>query len=420
MWMVVIAIAVTLLAVIVAANFHTPEKTLKHSMVHLHGIESLQFTREMSTLLGPAILSGNKVNALQNGDEIFPRMLGAIRTARRTVTFETYIYWSGSTGDEFADALIERARAGVRVHVMLDWLGSQKIAASLVNKMKQAGVEVERYHALRWYSLGRMNNRTHRKVLVIDGEIGFTGGVGIADQWSGHAQDPQHWRDSHFRTEGPVIAQMQAAFLDNWIKTTGNVLHGEGYFPYLTARGEQEMQLFTSSPAGGSSSMRLMYLTAITAAERSIDIEAAYFIPDMLMGAELIRARSRGVRIRILLPDKHLDSEAVRVASRRAWGPLLQSGVEVHEYAPTMLHCKMLIFDRCMVSVGSTNFDMRSFELNDEASLNVYDARFAQDMTDVFEADLKSSTPYTWEMWANRPWRQRLAEIVLIPIKSQL
>jgi cardiolipin synthase A/B len=420
MWMVVIAIALTLLAVIVAANFQTPEKTLKHSMAHLHGIESLQFKREMGTLLGPAILSGNKVNALQNGDEIFPRMLGAIRTARRTITFETYIYWSGSTGDEFADALVERARAGVRVHVMLDWLGSQKIAASLVNKMKQAGVEVERYHALRWYSLGRVNNRTHRKVLVIDGEIGFTGGVGIADQWSGHAQDPQHWRDSHFRIEGPVIAQMQAAFLDNWIKTTGNVLHGEGYFPSLTARGEQEMQLFTSSPAGGSSSMRLMYLTAITAAERSIDIEAAYFIPDMLMGAELIRARSRGVRIRILLPDKHLDSETVRVASKRAWGPLLQSGVEVHEYAPTMLHCKMLIFDRCMVSVGSTNFDMRSFELNDEASLNVYDARFAQDMTDVFEADLKSSTPYTWDMWANRPWRQRLAEIVLIPIKSQL
>jgi len=420
MWMVVIAIALTLLAVIVAANFQTPEKIPKHSMAHLHGIESLQFKREMSTLLGPAILSGNKVNALQNGDEIFPRMLAAIRTARHTITFETYIYWSGSTGDEFADALIERARAGVRVHVMLDWLGSQKIAASLVNKMKQAGVEVERYHALRWYSLGRMNNRTHRKVLVIDGEIGFTGGVGIADQWSGHAQDPQHWRDSHFRIEGPVIAQMQAAFLDNWIKTTGNVLHGEGYFPSLTARGEQEMQLFTSSPAGGSSSMRLMYLTAITAAERSIDIEAAYFIPDMLMGAELIRARSRGVRIRILLPDKHLDSETVRVASKRAWGPLLRSGVEVHEYAPTMLHCKMLIFDRCMVSVGSTNFDMRSFELNDEASLNVYDARFAQDMTDVFEADLKSSTPYTWDMWANRPWRQRLAEIVLIPIKSQL
>jgi len=420
MWMVVIAIALSLLAVIVAANFQTPEKTLKHSMAHLHGIESPQFKREMSTLLGPAILSGNKIDALQNGDEIFPRMLGAIRAARHTITFETYIYWSGSTGDEFADALIERARAGVRVHVILDWLGSQKIAASLVNKMKQAGVEVERYHALRWYSLGRMNNRTHRKVLVIDGEIGFTGGVGIADQWSGHAQDPQHWRDSHFRIEGPFIAQMQAAFLDNWIKTTGNVLHGEGYFPSLTPRGEHEMQLFTSSPAGGSSSMRLMYLTAITAAERSIDIEAAYFIPDMLMGAELIRARSRGVRIRILLPDKHLDSETVRVASKRAWGPLLQSGVEVHEYAPTMLHCKMLIFDRCLVSVGSTNFDMRSFELNDEASLNVYDASFAQDMTDVFETDLKSSTPYTWDMWANRPWRQRLAEIVLIPIKSQL
>ncbi len=217
---------------------------------------------------------------------------------------------------------------------MLDWLGSEKMAPQLLGQMREAGVEIERYHALHWYSLGKLNNRTHRKVLIIDGKIGFTGGVGIADEWTGHAQDPDHWRDMHFQIEGPVVAQFQAAFLDNWIKTTGRVLNGETYFPPLAPVGELKMQMFMSSPAGGSESMRLMYLMAITAAEQSIDIEAAYFIPDALMSRELIKARSRGVRIRILLPDKHIDSETVRIATKRAWGPLLKSGVEIHEYDP--------------------------------------------------------------------------------------
>jgi cardiolipin synthase A/B len=224
----------------------------------------------------------------------------------------------------------------------------------------------------------------------------------------------------HFQIEGPVVAQFQAAFLDNWIKTTGRVLTGKTYFPELPAVGELKMHMFMSSPAGGSESMRLMYLMAITAAEESIDIEAAYFIPDPLMTRELIKARSRGVKIRILLPDKHIDSETVRIATKRAWGPLLESGVEIHEYEPTMLHCKMLIFDHYMVSVGSTNFDMRSFELNDEASLNVYDADFSSRMTRVFEEDLKTSTPYDYASWRQRPWLEKIAEWVLIPIRSQL
>jgi cardiolipin synthase len=224
----------------------------------------------------------------------------------------------------------------------------------------------------------------------------------------------------HFQVRGPAVAQMQAAFLDNWIKTTGCVLHGDAYFPALTAAGNQEMQMFISSPEGGADSMRLMYLTAITAADRSIDIEAAYFIPDTLMIRELESARARGVRIRILVPDKYIDSETVRISSKRGWGRLLESGVEIYVYEPTMLHCKMLIFDRFMVSVGSTNFDMRSFELNDEASLNVYDAPFAQQMTQVFERDLASSVRYTYERWRKRSWGQKAAELVLLPIKSQL
>jgi cardiolipin synthase len=415
-----VTIVVTLVVVIVALNFRSPEKRAQHELEHLYGTLDPQMKREMGSLLGPAIVRGNSVVALQNGDEIFPAMLAAIHAAKRSITFETYIYWSGVVADAFATALIARARDGVRVHVMLDWVGCAKISEDLVGEMLEAGIEVQRYHPMRWYSLSKLNNRTHRKVLIVDGKVGFTGGVGIADQWAGHAQDPDHWRDMHFEVRGLVVAQMQAAFLDNWIKTTGRVLHGDDYFPELQECGAQDMQLFIGSPVGGSSSMRLMYLTAITAAERSIDIEAAYFIPDPLMSRGLERARARGVRVRVLVPDKHLDSDTVRIASKRGWGPLLDKGVEIYKYEPTMLHCKMLIFDEYMVSVGSTNFDMRSFDLNDEASLNVYDAAFARQMTRVFEQDLLASTRYTLQSWKRRSWGQRIAELVLLPIRSQL
>jgi cardiolipin synthase len=420
MWTIAITLLATLSFVILALNLHTPEKEIRHQVEHCHKIEDPRFRREMGALLGPAIVGGNRIRPLQNGDEIFPEMLSAIALARRSITFETYIYWSGEIGTRFAEALTERAKAGVSVHLMLDWLGSKKIDDELISRMKQASIQVERYHPLRWYNLGRINNRSHRKVLVVDGEVAFAGGVGIADQWSGHAQDPDHWRDLHFRIEGPVVGQIQAAFLDNWIKTTGDVLHGDPYFPDLRPVGEADMHLFISSPSGGSSSMRLMYLTAITAAEQSIDIVAAYFIPDNLMAEELIKARQRGVRIRILVPGQHTDSKVVHIISKREWGGLLESGAEIYQYEPTMLHTKMLIFDRFMVSVGSTNFDTRSFELNDEASLNVYNRSFADQMTAVFENDLKCSRSYSLKEWQQRRWPERAAEIALLPIRAQL
>lgn len=420
LWTIAWSVLGTLIIVILVLNFRKPEKEPHHRVERFYNILDPQFAREMAVLLGPAIIPGNRVEALQNGDEIFPAMIEAIGAAKRTITFETYIYWSGDIGERFAQALIERASAGVCVHLMLDWVGCDKIAPRLIARMKLGGVEIERYHAVHWYTLGRLNNRTHRKVLIVDGSVSFTGGVGIADQWAGDAQDPAHWRDMHFKVTGPVAAQMQAAFLDNWIKTTGHVLHGDGYFPHIEASGDQKMQMFISSPEGGSDSMRLMYLTAITAAARSIDMEAAYFVPDPLMIRELIGARRRGVRIRLLVPIAHLDAKVVGVASKSEWGPLLERGVEIYVYRPTMLHCKMLIFDAYMVSVGSTNFDMRSFELNDEASLNVYDERFAREMTVVFERDLKFSARYTLEDWQGRSWRERFAETVVYPILSQL
>ncbi len=419
-WKFILTAMASVLVTVLAMNFRTPEKRIAQQVTHRQGVFHPQFEREMGTLMGPAILPGNRVTALQNGNEIFPEMLGAIAGARRSVCFETYIYWSGQVGRDFAAALIERARAGVKVHVMLDWVGSGKMKSSMLDQMIAAGVQLERYRPLHWYSLARLNNRTHRKLLIVDGAVGFTGGVGIADDWLGNAQDSAHWRDAHFKLEGPAVAEMQSAFMDNWIKTTGAVLNGAEYFPELPPVGDQRAQLFISSPSGGSSSMRLMYLLSIAAAERSIDIAASYFVPDALMSDALVAARRRGVKVRVLLPDKHLDSEVVRIASKRTWGPLLEQGVEVHLYEPTMMHIKMLIFDGRMVSVGSTNFDMRSFELNDEASLNIYDDAFARQMTAVFERDLEQATPYSLQMWQQRSWKQRFFEMVVLPIKSQL
>ena len=419
-WTVVITAVATFLTVVLAMNFARPEKKLERKIEHRYAIRDPQFRREMSVMLGPSIVAGNQVTALQNGVEIFPAMLEAIRAARISITFETYIYWSGEIGEEFTEALAERARAGVPVNVTIDWAGSVKMERALLERMEQAGVRVKRYRPLHWYSLGRMNNRTHRKLLVVDGRIGFTGGVGIADQWQGRGNDPEHWRDTHFRIEGPVVAQLQAAFNDNWIKTTGEVLNGEKYFPALDSAGSMNAHLFIASPVGGSESMHLMYLMAVAAAERTIDLAASYFVPDDLLIKAMVAARSRGVKVRVLVPGPHIDSEAVRIASKSAWGDLLSAGVEIYIYQPTMLHTKMLIIDHELVSVGSTNFDIRSFRLNDEASLNVYDREFAERMTEVFEADLEPAVRYTHEMWLKRPLREKLVEKVVLPIKSQL
>lgn len=419
-WMLALSVVLTAIVVMLAMSLGRSEKTVSRRLAHRFTVADPQFRREMSVMLGPSITDGNHVIALQNGAEIFPAMLAAIGSARQSITFETYIYWSGAIGKQVSDALAERARAGVPVHVTIDWAGSAKLDEALVETMTTAGVEIERYRPLRWYTLGRFNNRTHRKLLVVDGRIAFTGGVGIADQWSGAAEDPAHWRDSHFRVEGPAVAQFQAAFNDNWMKITGRVLSGSAYFPALDSAGPVQAQLFIASPAGGSESMHLMYLMAVASAGHTIDLAAAYFVPDALLIEALLEARRRGVRVRVLLPGPHIDSEAVRVATMREWGPLLRDGVEIHVYQPTMLHTKMLVVDTELVSVGSTNFDYRSFRLNDEASLNVFDVGFATQMTTVFERDLRDATVFTYAMWLERPLKQRIAEILILPFKSQL
>jgi cardiolipin synthase len=406
-------IAIVLLVAFVWMNLAGAEHRVQKEIDHLYKVDDDEFRRAMGLMMGPPIVEGNKIRELINGDQIFPAMLAAIRGAKHTVLFETFIYWSGAIGDDFADALSERARAGVKVHVLLDWVGSSRMDDTLIDRMKADGVEIRRYHPLRWYNLGRLNNRTHRKLLIVDGTVGFTGGVGVAPQWTGNAQDPDHWRDCHFQVEGPVVAQMQSVMLDNWSKTAGKVLHGREYFPTLEPRGDMPAQAFASSPTGGSESMLMMYLLAITAATRTIDIASAYFVPDDVTLKALIAAVKRGVRVRTITPGKHIDQTTVRRASHGLWGGLLQAGVEMHEYQPTMYHCKLMIVDGLMTSVGSTNFDMRSFRMNDEANLNVYDADFARRMTEVFEADLARSRQITFEEWQRRPLRTKLREKAL-------
>lgn len=419
-WTIFFTALASLLLVVLAMNFATPEKKIERRIAHRHTVDDPQFLREMSVMLGPAVIPGNRITALQNGVEIFPAMLEAIRGARVSITFETYIYWSGEIGREFAEALAERARAGTPVNVTIDWVGSIKMDEELLDLMEEAGVRVHRYRPLHWYNLGRMNNRTHRKLLVVDGRVGFTGGVGVADIWQGDADDPDSWRDTHYRIEGPVVAQVQAAFNDNWIKTTGEVLNGVDYFPKLEPVGDMSAHMFIASPAGGSESMHLMYLLAIAASEHTIDLAASYFVPDQLIIHALVEARRRDVRIRILVPGPHLDSETVKLRSKANWGTLLAAGMEIHVYQPTMLHTKLLVIDEEFVSVGSTNFDPRSFRLNDEASLNIYSRDFASQVAQVFENDLRDATPYTHDMWKERPWKKKIAERVLWPIRSQL
>ncbi|MBA2628354.1 MAG: cardiolipin synthase B [Gemmatimonadales bacterium] len=417
---ITVAIVVGAVGVLIALNLSTSERKIVRQVRSLYRAGDPQFVRSMGALLGPSIVQGNTVDALYNGDQIFPAMLSAIRSARVSITFETYIYWSGRIGRDFAEALGERAGAGVRVHVLLDWLGSGKMDEDVLDRMEAAGVEICRYHPLKWHTIGRLNNRTHRKLLVVDGVVGFTGGVGIADNWLGNAGDPDHWRDSHFRITGPAVAQMQATFMDNWMKCRELVLHGVEYFPPLPASGEMAAQMFSSSPGAGSESVRLMYLLSIASAQESIRIANAYFVPDTLSVEELVTARRRGVQVEIITPGRHIDTGIVRKASRSRWGPLLEAGVEIYEYAPTMYHCKVMIVDDVWVSVGSTNFDNRSFRLNDEANLNILHADFARAQADAFEADKRQSRRITLDAWRRRPFSERMLERLAGTLRGQL
>jgi cardiolipin synthase len=406
---ILLAFCLVFLGFILFYDFSS-DRALTKEISHKYSVEDPQFVREMNNLLGPGLVGGNSVKTLVNGIEIFPSMLKAIHNAQKSITMETYIYWSGQIGSQFTEALSERSEAGVKVHLLLDWVGCSKIDKKFLKQMKGAGVHIVEYNPLPWYTLSRINNRTHRKILVVDGKVAFTGGVGVADHWVGDADSREHWRDTHFRFEGPVVAQMQAAFMDNWLKTQGELLSGEDYFPQLQNVGAELAQVFKSSPHEGSENARLMYLLSIASSSKNIFMSNAYFVPDDLSVKTLVSAARRGVKIQIIAPGKVTDTKIVRAASRARWGDLLKAGVEFYEYQPTMYHCKVMVVDNVWCSVGSTNFDNRSFRLNDEVNLNVMDRAFAKQQIEVFEDDLKKSKQVTLQDWQNRPLLEKYEE----------
>jgi cardiolipin synthase len=388
------------------------ERPIYYQISSKYTVHDPQFARTIGNLLGPALMPGNSVVSLPNGKQIFPAMLEAIRAAQKSITLETYVYWKGTIGKEFADALAERAHAGVKVFVLIDWFGGGKIDGDYIREMREAGAQVKQYHAFHWYDIDSWHNldhRTHRKILVVDGVIGFTGGVGIADEWRGDADSPTHWRDNHYRILGPVVSQLQAAFIDNWMQTTGHVLQGDEFFPPIRPTGNQFAQMFKSSSTGGSENMELLFLLSVAAASDNIRMESAYFVPDSLTRKRLIEARKRGVKVQIIVPGAHIDEKIVRAASRAHWGELLKEGVEIYEFQPTMIHCKQLIVDDFWVSIGSANIDNRSFRINDEANLNVMDAPFAAEQIGLFDKDLKRCRQITYKLWQNRSLGEKIA-----------
>lgn len=407
-------------ALYLGANISTTEKRLLYRPRRLYTSADADFKQALGILLGPPLVPGNRITTLVNGNQIFPAMLRAIREAQVTISFETFVF-RDPIGREFCEALSDASRRGVKVHILLDWLGSSGMDAKLLHATREAGCELELYHRLSWYHLGRLNNRTHRKILVVDGRVGFTGGVGMGHEWLGDAENPQHWRESHYRAEGPVVSQMQAVFIDNWIKATGRVLHGPQYFPIDQPHvGDMSAQMFGSSPVGGSESMHLMVLLALTAAQKTIDIENAYFVPDSLTVDAMTAAARRGVRVRIVVPGKHTDARVQRWAAQALYGELLSAGVEIFEYQPTMIHCKVMVIDGRWVSVGSANFDDRSFRLNDEANLNVFSEALATEQLQLIDADIAKSRKMVLRRWARRKVTRRLYERLALLVRSQL
>ena len=405
----------------VAISLLNRPEEVSYDIPHVLGVRDPAFLASTQAFDRPSMLPGNRVSLLQNGVEIFPAMLQAITSARTSVHMEMYIFWSDDVGGRFRDALAERARQGVEVRVLLDGVGSAKhLTETDVGGMRRAGCRVEFFRPIRPWMLDVINRRTHRRILVVDGKVGFTGGVGIADEWDGNADAPDHWRDTMARIEGPAVAQMQSAFEDNWSEVTGDLLVGEKYFPRLPPAGNVLVSVVPSNPRPSSSASQTLYSVAIAAAERTISLSNSYFVPNDDSVSLLTAASKRGVSVRILIPGKINDVPVTKASGRSRFGELLRAGAKIYEYQPTMMHAKTMIVDGVFATVGSTNFDNRSFRYNDEIDLEIYDEDVAGRLERMFETDLTRSRPYTYEQWTHRTAWERFTEWILTPVRSQL
>jgi len=377
------------------------------------------FRESVGPLLGAEFLRGNDVKPLINGKEIFPSMLEEIRKAKKSINLESYIWASGKVSDQFVEALSERAKAGVKVHAMVDGAGDLKLKLSDMEKMKSSGVEFVVYGREHWYQLkANINHRSHRKLLIVDGKVGFTGGVCIDDTWLGDADRPDVWRETHARIEGPVVRQMQAVFAANWLQTTSRLLVGPEYFPDTGRPGSAFADCFKSGPNESPENARMSYLLAIAAARKSILLSHAYFVPDDLAIEMLLRARQRGVDIEVIVPLKN-DSRFGRAAARSRWGKLLAAGVKFYQYEPALYHCKVMIVDDVFTTFGSVNFDNRSFAINDEVNINVVDVDVAHAFLKSFNDDRAHSKPLTREEFEDRPFYIKITDNICGLFRSQ-
>lgn len=400
--------------------FRPLEAEPQYGLDHEFSIASEEFLPSITGATDTPFQPDNRIEIYNNGKEFYPVMLAAIEQARISITIEAYIYWAGEIGRRFAEALAAKARSGVPVKVLLDSVGSATISNQILDTLKEGGCQVAWYHPVHWYTLRRVNNRTHRKSLIIDGRFGFTGGAGIADHWLGDAEDPEHWRDIQIRLEGPAISTLQSAFARNWLETTGELVSGPTFYPVHEPAGPLAVQSVLSSPETGSSTVRLLYYLSIVCARRSIYIANPYFIPDDNAISILVAAKQRGVDVKIMVAGVHNDNRLARLNSTRLYERLLAGGIEIYEYNRTMMHHKYMVCDGLWSSIGTTNFDNRSFALNDENNVSVYNADFARQWETIFQHDLAVCARVDPQKWQQRSWLLKLGEKLAMLLRDQV
>jgi cardiolipin synthase len=392
----------------------------RYGLDHEFSVDDPEFLPTMAGATGVPFARGNRLDILNNGDAFYPAMLEAIEQAQLSIIIEAYIYWAGDIGRTFAEALASRAREGVKVKILLDAVGSSTIGNEILTTLESGGCQLAWYNPIRWYSLGRFNHRTHRKSLVVDGRIGFTGGAGIADHWRGNAEDPAHWRDMQIRLEGPAVTPLQTGFAQNWLQTTGELISGPLFYPpHDTPAGSLSVQTIMSSPEIGASTVRTMYYLSIICARQSIYIANPYFLPDETAMDALTEAKKRGVDVRIMVSGIHNDNWLARRNSIRLFGGILEAGIELFEYNKTMLHHKTMVIDGLWATVGTTNFDNRSFAHNEENNVCFYDPPLAQSLQESFLADLAGCDRVDFGEWRRRGILERAGGVIAAFLQEQ-
>jgi cardiolipin synthase len=381
-------------------DYHLSERTSVHHEDFLYTIQST---------CQAALHHGNRVAILTDGEAFYPAMLDAIRSATRSINMECYIFQDGAIASRFIDALSERARNGVNVTIVVDAIGSLTLSGRPMARLRAAGCRIESYQAFRWYSLQRINNRTHRELLVVDGRVAFAGGAGVADWWA----EPQGgrsrpWRDTMARIEGPIVSAIQGVAAENWLECCGEILTGRDHFPDLHPCGDTTAFVVKSSPSDRATASRVSFQLLIEGADETVRISTPYFLPDRALRRALVTMATRGVKVSVIVPGGHTDQRWVRLASRRMWGQLLEAGVRIYEYQPAMIHAKVLIVDDLWSVIGTTNIDNRSFEHNDEVNIAMRDPAVNHRLCQDYDRDLEASREMTLEQWRRRPLWEKI------------